>query len=336
MVEERLSPSQLIIVFAGSFLFFFCPMFLEGQEYITDIGDSNSTRSQTSYNEEELTFARWDYSLEKQIPGHGPELPAEDNPWHWQWLPNGVLYRAYFASNRESRLAVHLIHEDKQDKNFWDPVLGGRFPLLRYGDESKLYPQGFQVDAEAAALARLTLDEDRDMTSTDYRFGLPLTWRKGHWETKLGYYHISSHMGDEWIVKHYQETGEVYRLNYVRDCIMYGIAYRPDANWRFYVGGDYAFWTSSGAEPWQFELGVEYSPILLPGIHGSPFSAVHFKWNEECDWETYFSFEFGWQWKTTYQHTMRTGLYYMSGCADQYQRYNRHETQVGYGLWFDF
>ena len=129
MLKEGLSPLQLLSIIAGCLLFFFYPLFLPGQEYITDMHNSGG---QTAYSEEELAFSRWDHSLESQIPGHGPELPAENNTWHWQWLPNGVLYRAYFASNRESRLAIHLIHEDKQDENYWDPVLGGRFHLLRY------------------------------------------------------------------------------------------------------------------------------------------------------------------------------------------------------------
>lgn len=289
------------------------------------------------FTQEELQFAKWDPDLRKQIPGHGPDLPIDSSaPWRWKWMPEGELYRSYFASNREVRLGIHFVHEEKMGKNYWDPILGGKIPLVRFGNQSRLYPEGFQLDLEGAALARLTLDEARDIHGTDYRFGIPLAYRKGHFEWKLGYYHISSHMGDEWIVEHYKETGEVFRRNYVRDCIMFGIAYRPDANWRFYFGGDYGFYTKDGAEPWQIEAGAEYSPILLPGVHGSPFAAVHFNWNQENDWNTYVAFEAGWQWKTLYQHTLRTGLYMMSGHADQYQFYNRQEKQIGYGIWFDF
>ncbi len=289
------------------------------------------------FTPQELQYACWNWSLHDMLPGHGRELPIDsDSTWSWQWMPNGELYRSYFASNREARLGIHFVHEDKLNNNYWDPILGGKIALLRYGNKSKLYPEGFQVDVEGAALARLTLNYVRDLYGTDYRFAVPLTWRKGSFEAKLGYYHISSHMGDEWIVNHYKATGEVFRRNYVRDCVMVGMAWRPDANWRFYLGGDYAFNVCDGAEPWQVELGAEFSPIVLPGFRGSPFAALHFNWNEENDWDTYAAFQAGWQWKTVYQQTLRTGLYTMAGHADQYQFYNRREKQIGFGVWYDF
>ncbi len=286
---------------------------------------------------DETRFIRWNAEPAAQIPGHGPDLPLEDDStWSWHWLPEGLLFRAYMASNRESRLSVHFVHEDNLPKDYWDPTLGGIFPVLRYGNSSRIYPQGFQIDLEAAAIARLTLDSVRDVYGTDYRFGVPITWRQGSLEAKIGYCHISSHRGDEWIVQNYLKTGEVTRINYVRDSVMFGVGYRPDANWRFYAGGDYAFNTDGGAEPWQLLTGAEYSPIMMPGFRGSPFMALHLKWAEECDWNIYTAFELGWQWKTVYQHAFRTGLYLMSGCSDQYQFYNRQEKEIGYGIWLDF
>ncbi|MDO4584372.1 MAG: DUF1207 domain-containing protein [Planctomycetia bacterium] len=295
-------------------------------------------RGQNSpYSSQESQFACWDTSLKGFLPGLGRALPVDSSEtWTWQWLPRGVLYRAYFASNKESRLGIHFVHESEEKKEYWDPILGGRIPLVRFGNTSALYPEGFQLDIEGAALARLTLDHERELWGTDYRFGAPLTFRKGAWEAKFGYYHISSHLGDEKLVRDYQNTGIVYRRNYVRDALMLGIAFRPDANWRFYFGFDYAFYTDDGAEPWQFELGAEYSPILLPSLQGSPFLAVHLRWSEENNYHIYTAFEVGWQWKTLYQQTCRTGLYLMSGPADQYQYYNSHENQIGYGFWYDF
>lgn len=288
------------------------------------------------YTPQEERYHYWDPSFRACIPGLGRELPFSDEPWTWQLLPGGTLYRAHFASNREGRLGIHFVNEDTTHNAYWDPTLGGRINILRYGTTNRLYPEGFQFDMECGAIARLVLKGDRDLHGTDYRFGAPLTFRKRNWEFKIGYYHISSHMGDEWIVKHYEETGEVYRINYVRDCIMWGIAYRPDANWRFYVGGDYVFYRDCGAKPWQFEAGAEYSPMMLPNFQGSPFMAVHFRWSQDTDFDMYTALEVGWQWKTVYQQTMRTGLYAMSGNADQYQFYDRWEKQIGFGFWYDF
>ncbi len=288
------------------------------------------------YSPEEERYHYWDSRFKSCIPGLGRELPTSNEPWTWQMTPGGTLYRAHFASNREGRLGIHFVNEDTTGLAYWDPTLGGRINLIRYGTCSRIYPEGFQWDVECGAIARLTLKGDRDLHGTDYRIAFPLTFRKGNWEFKFGYYHISSHMGDEWIVKHYEATGEVYRINYVRDCLMWGIAFRPDANWRFYIGGDYVFWRDCGAKPLQFEAGAEYSPMLLPNFQGSPFLALHFRWSEDTDFDTYSALEAGWQWKTVYQQTLRTGLYAMAGYADQYQFYDRWEKQIGYGIWFDF
>ncbi|MDO4627596.1 MAG: DUF1207 domain-containing protein [Planctomycetia bacterium] len=299
-------------------------------------GTAMSVGPRVLYTPEEEAYHYWDPSFRACIPGKGRPLPTSNEAWTWQVLPGGTLFRAYFASNREGRMGIHFINEDTTGLAYWDPTLGGRINLIRYGTTSRLYPEGVQLDIECGAIARLTLKGDRDLHGTDYRFGVPITFRKNGWEFKIGYYHISSHMGDEWIVKNYAATGEVYRINYVRDCLMWGIGYRPDANWRFYVGGDYVFYCDGGAKPWQFEAGAEYSPMMLPNHRGSPFLAVHFRWSEDTDFDTYSALEAGWQWKTVYQHTMRTGLYAMAGHADQYQFYNRWEKQIGLGFWYDF
>ena len=298
----------------------------------------------------ESRYAYWDPSLRACVPWLGRELPTSGAPWAWQILPQGVLFRSYFASGRESRIGVQFFHENRQNfladwkdpqdpldwrqpNNFWDNTLGGRVGLIRYGNFEKLYPEGFQVDIEGAVLSRMTLDDNREVWTNDYRFGFPLTFRYGHFEYKFGYYHISSHRGDKMMVR--QEDPRE-RLNFVRDCLMLGVAYRPDANWRFYFEMNYAFWTSGGARPWQFELGFEYSPMMMPNWCGSPFWAVHCRFSQDNKFGSTVSMQLGWQWKDLYQRTFRTGLYLMDGYTDQYQIYDRKERQIGYGFWYDF
>ncbi|MDO4551411.1 MAG: DUF1207 domain-containing protein [Planctomycetia bacterium] len=287
----------------------------------------------TDITPQEAEFISWDPSFRACIPGLGRALPRSDAAWRWQIFPTGILFRSYFASITESRMGVQFIHESRQNINYWDPTLGGRFGMVRYGNFEKLYPEGFQLDVECAALARLTLDGDREVWGTDYRFGCPLTFRYHHWEFKFGYYHISSHRGDELMVR--QENPRE-RRNYVRDTLMLAAAYRPDANWRFYFEMNYAVWTDEGAKPWQFELGCEYSPMMLPSVKGSPFFALHCRFSEDNDFGSTLTFQLGWQWKTLYQHTFRTGLYFLDGYPNQYQFYDRKERQIGWGFWYDF
>lgn len=280
----------------------------------------------------EERFAHWDPSLKACIPGFGRELPTSDAPWKWQMMPQGILFRSYMASDKEAKMAVPFFHESKGNANYWDPALGGKMGLIRYGNFEKLYPEGIQVDIECAALARLTAGDEWEVFGTDYRFAATLTGRYGHWEGKTGYYHISSHRGDELMVR----QGNLDRRNYVRDCLMFAVAFRPDANWRFYFELNVAVWTDSGAEPLQVEMGFEYSPIMMPNFKGSPFAAFHCRLSEDNNFGETLSLHLGWQWKSLYQQTFRTGLYFMSGYSDQYQFYNVRERQVGWGAWFDF
>ena len=288
----------------------------------------------------ESKYTEWDGRF---LPGRGRPLPNDSNqPWTWQAMPTGILFHAYQADNKESRLSGHVPYEFESKEWLWDPTLGGRFALVRYGNKSALYPEGFQIDVEGAVIARMALNHKWDMWGSDYRFGLPFTYRYQNFEYKFGYYHISSHRGDELMLDYYNQTkdesgrGLCYRRNYVRDCLEFGIGYRPDANWRFFTGFDYALNIDEGADRWQFKLGAEYSPILLPGGSGAPFLSLFMHWSQETDYNTNFCIQTGWQWRTLYQHVLRFGGYYMNAYGDQYQFYYQHEKQLGIGLWFDY
>ncbi len=110
---------------------------------------------------------------------------------------------------------------DQEGDPVWDVALGGRVGgIIRYGTSNAVWPEGWQFDIEGAGFPRLTLDENRDLISADFRFGTPLTYRRGVWEAKFGYYHLSSHLGDEFMLSH----PGIERLNYVRDSLLLGWA----------------------------------------------------------------------------------------------------------------
>src|SRR5262245_37633547 len=135
------------------------------------------------------------------------ELPPEGifageyaiGDWGWQWLPEGLIYHSYMAGVHEPRMALVASHEG--DRWIWDPTLGGRVGLLRYGDWEPLRPQGFELDFYGAAIARLDVEQQQDLDSTDYVFGFPLTYGTGDTQYKFGYAHLSSHLGDELAIR---------------------------------------------------------------------------------------------------------------------------------------
>ena len=111
-------------------------------------------------------------------------------------------------------------------------------------------------------------------------FALPLTARRGRAAVKLGYHHLSSHAGDEFL----ERNPRFVRVNYVRDELLAGVTYQPTPDWVTYTEVGYAFYVSGGAEPWEVQLGTEYSPASAgcPAC-GRPFLAVHGHLREEVD-----------------------------------------------------
>jgi hypothetical protein len=77
--------------------------------------------------------------------------------WAWQVMPQGLIYRSYLASVKESRFAS-VWSNDSQLGDIWDAALGGRLGLLRYGTQDAVFPEGWQVDLEGAAQSRLDPD----------------------------------------------------------------------------------------------------------------------------------------------------------------------------------
>ena len=92
----------------------------------------------------------------------------------------------------------------ENQKNFgwiWDITLGGRVALFRFGTSDPVRPEGFEIDLEGSGQPRLNLSDEEDLIAADFRAGLPITYGIGRWQSKFAYYHLSSHLGDEYMLK---------------------------------------------------------------------------------------------------------------------------------------
>jgi len=241
------------------------------------------------------------------------------------------MYPAYLASERESRFAGQFFYNRHQG---WlmDAAVGGRVGVLRYGTDDLLRPEGYQLDLEGAAFPRLTLDSAREFQSSDFRVGLPLTFRRGPLEAKFAYYHYCSHLGDMYIEDH----AGVKRSPYTRDALVLGLALRPKEDLRFYVEADYAFYIYGNAEPWQLQFGVDWSTLKMTGPRGAPFFAINSMLRQDVDFGGNMTVQTGWQWRGQAGELLRTGFHYFNGKSNQGQFYNLFEQQVGLGLWYDY
>ena len=269
--------------------------------------------------------------LQTSDPGY-----ASNEPWHWQILPSNLIWHSYLAGPREPRISSTFFRIRK-DQDYWDATVGGRASLLRFGTNgSGPYdpPQGVEVQVEGAAFPRLTFDYDRDLVASDYRFGFPLVYRRGKLEAKFSYYHISSHLGDEYLITHPQAIHD--RINYSRDALTLAVGYFPWRDLRLYSEVGYAVWCDGGSRPWEFQFGVDYSPVRPTTIWGAPFIALNGHLHQELNYGGGFTAQAGVQWRGQNGRLLRAGFQYFNGMSEQYQFYRQFEQQIGGGIWYDF
>jgi hypothetical protein len=265
---------------------------------------------------------------------YGVPLPDQfGEPWLWQLLPEGLIYRSYLAGVREPRLSATYFYEFDRDGWLLDAAVGARVGVLRYGTQADFRPEGFQVDLEAAAFPRLDPDSEMELVSSDFRFGVPLTWGRGPFQTKLAYYHLSSHVADEFL----SENPAFPRLNFSRDAIVLGASYYLTVDLRLYAEAGWAFYSDGGSDPWEFQFGIDYSPVLPQFGRGSPFVALNGHLREEVNFGGNFVAQIGWQWRGRFtERLFRVGLHYLTGPSPQFQFFRDSEEQLGIGVWYDF
>lgn len=254
---------------------------------------------------------------------------SAEEPWTWQLLPEGLIYRPYLADLKASRFATQLVHEANEGW-LWDSWLGTQVGLLRLGSTGADWPVGFQIDAEGSGQVRLDPEENRDVRSVDFRAGLPITFGAGRSRTKFGYYHLSSHLGDEFLL----DNPGYNRLNYSRDVLILGHSIYFTPRTRVYGEAGWAFYNDV-SKPWEFQLGLDHAPSVPTTLHGSPFLAVNGHLWEEQDYGGSLTLQTGWAWRGMSGRMLRTGFVFYNGSSPQLSFYRLHEQQVGVGLWYD-
>lgn len=258
---------------------------------------------------------------------------AGEQSWKWHVLPNDLIWHSYWAGTKESRTSGAIFEEFGNDVTLLDISLGGRASLFRYGTANNGRPEGWEVQIEGASILRLNLDESWDLEAVDFRFGVPIIYGRDRHQWKFSYYHLSSHLGDERIIR-VMSTAE--RINFSRDAFVFAYSFFPRPAWRWYAEAGWAFHADEGTDPWEFQFGVDYAQPGLTGSRGTPFFAINGHLREEVDFGGNLVAQVGWLWRGGNGRVMRTGLHYFNGKSNQFEFSNQFEQQVGMGLWYDY
>lgn len=268
-------------------------------------------------------------------PSSTPATTGDGSPpvtTQWQVLPPGLLYPAYLAGEKEPRTSWSILR-DRHQGTVWEMAVGGRVGLVRRGAVAGPNASGWQIDLEGAAMPRLDPESSNRMDAVDYRAGLLWTARRRAVAVKVGYYHLSAHLGDEFLLSH----PEVERLDYVRDSVITGLMLDLTADLQVYGEAAFAFIRHGGAEPLELQAGVQYGGIRATPRRGAPFAAINIHLRQELQFGGGVNVLAGWGWFShTTGHRLRLGIQGYAGKSVQYSTFRRSERMVGPALWFDF
>lgn len=234
--------------------------------------------------------------------GDGPPPCCPDACWG-EWLPEDpVLFRPFMADPRQVTLSVGW--------RFNDNALGKNIIPVSYGDTIAFYRfhnvwpycGDFQIELEGALWAVFNpLAEEAPLINADYYVGCPLTYAFDRWQFRLRGFHISSHIGDEFLLTHPRFD----RKNPSAEYIDFFISHDLTDEIRLYAGLGYIVHQDSSfhVPPFYQEAGFE---IRMPRfgfysycqqLYGEPIFAVHMRhradFRKHVDMTYIIGYEFG-------------------------------------------
>jgi len=117
------------------------------------------------------------------------------------------------------------------------------------------------------------------LKAADFHIGIPLSYRRGNWSTRVEFFHVSSHRGADF-ASAYPEPS----FNYSREVLQALVAYGRPGHWRIYAGPSVLLHTVPTLGRMSFEAGSEWFPQSLVRTHARFYLAGDFETRQEVGW----------------------------------------------------
>lgn len=171
-----------------------------------------------------------------------------------------------------------------------DISLGDDFPIYRWLDV--MWGGDLQIGIEAGIWAVFNFNPHPDiaggteLVNTDYYGGIPITYARNKWSFRLRGFHISSHLGDEFLINH----PGFHRVNPSNEVVDFFVSYQAKDAIRLYAGpavivhSDPTFrW-----KPFYIEYGTEVrflgTKFVKQRLYGTLYLTLHFRNMQELNW----------------------------------------------------
>ncbi len=171
-------------------------------------------------------------------------------------------------------------------------ALGDDFPIYRWLNVFR-WKGDMQIGIEAGIWSVFNMDPSPDiaggteLVNTDFYVGIPLTYAINKWSFRLRVYHISGHLGDEFLVNH----PGFKRVNPSIEALDFYTSFQASDAIRLYVGpGGYLH--SDPSFPWKPPLYLQYGTearfygqkFYMQKLYGTFFIAMHWRNIQALDW----------------------------------------------------
>jgi hypothetical protein len=256
------------------------------------------------------------------------------------WFPQStVLYPTEVANPR------HIAFSGSQ--RFRDSVGGQNASAVSFGDQFPMYRWAnmwkwrgdLQLEIEAGVFAVFKHHGSTStMQNADYYAGIPLSYAVGPWAHQLRVYHISSHLGDEFMKKH----RHCHRRNKSFEALDFSTSYQVTDAIRVYgrTGAIVHSDSEMRLKPFYFEYGTEARIWRhnFTQLYGQPFFATYFRNAQEHGFYWDQSYALGYEWGKIqgFGRKVRCYLQYYTGHSQdgQFSGNKTHYTaiQLEYGF----
>lgn len=171
---------------------------------------------------------------------------------------------------------------------------GELIPLFTFGGTDA---GRFQIGLDGAIISLFDVDApSRDLVNTDFQVGLPFIYRKGGFSVLSRFFHQSSHLGDEFLMRDRVDR----RVNVSYEGLASLVSFEFDQGLpglRLYGGPGYLLRRNPDElTPWILQAGVEYrSPAVILDNWLRPLAAVDVQFGREDEFRARYSGRIGFQ-----------------------------------------
>ncbi len=257
------------------------------------------------------------------------------------WFPQStVLFPPLVANPREVKYSAAW--------RFGDRVIGQQVAAVSLGDEFPIFRWrnvfrwcgDLQVGIAGDVWAVFNFkhvdhnDEMSELINTDYYLGIPFTYAFDQWSFRLRIYHISSHLGDEYLVNHPDKLAT--RVNPSFEAIDFFASYQASKDVRLYIGPGVVIHSDKSfkIKPLYVEYGAEFRflgrNLDYHRLYGTPFLAGHFEHWQARHWDIDATVMLGYEWSKLQGIGRKMRIYadWHKGFSEEGQFFKRH-TQYG-------